>query len=421
LKRENRPIEASGIFRSEDTSIEISGMQRTPKLRVLHVLDNLGMGGAETWLMELLRFWSREGKTRPQLDFVATGGKPSYYDEEARALGANIYYLRYDRSHLLSFANGFRDILRRANYAAIHDHGDYSSGWHFLIAGSALPAVRVTHVHNPAFQIRDNYGVTPSRRITAQIGKALVARYGTHIVGTSEQAIAEYGFTARQFKHVHKLALHCGFDPAPVNDVVNVKETVCREFGWPKGAKIILFAGRIDQSPDLGHSLNHKNSGFAVSVGIEAARIDSRTFMVLAGAPSAAVPILQERIARAGFAGRIQFVGIRRDLKRLMYASDALLFPSRGEGLGMVAVEAQAAGLPVLASTSVPRECVVVPQLVVFKELEAGAAQWSADLLQLATQPTRVAQANQQVAASHFAINYSAGALLKLYSQGLLS
>jgi glycosyltransferase involved in cell wall biosynthesis len=143
--------------------------------------------------------------------------------------------------------------------------------------------------------------------------------------------------------------------------------------------------------------------------------------MVLAGAPSAAVPILQERIARAGFAGRIQFVGIRRDLKRLMYASDALLFPSRGEGLGMVAVEAQAAGLPVLASTSVPRECVVVPQLVVFKELEAGAAQWAADLLQLAAQPKHIAQANQQVAASHFAINYSAGALLKLYSQGLLS
>jgi hypothetical protein len=64
---------------------------------------------------------------------------------------------------------------------------------------------------------------------------------------------------------------------------------------------------------------------------------------------------------------------------------------------------------------------VVVPELVVFKELEAGAAQWAADLLQLAAHPRRITEANQQVAASHFAISYSAGALLKLYSKGLLS
>ena len=36
----------------------------------------------------------------------------------------------------------------------------------------------------------------------------------------------------------------------------------------------------------------------------------------------------------------------------------------------MVAVEAQAAGLPVLASTEVPRECAVVPELVRFKGLK---------------------------------------------------
>ena len=87
----------------------------------------------------------------------------------------------------------------------------------------------------------------------------------------------------------------------------------------------------------------------------------------------------------------------------------------------MVVVEAQAAGLPVLASTSVPRECVVVPELVVFQKLEAGAAQWAADLLQLAAQPKSIAEANQRVATSHFAIKHSAGALLKLYSNGSLA
>ena len=281
----------------------------------------------------------------------------------------------------------------------------------------------MTHVHNPAYQIRNNYGVTLSRRFTARVGKALVARYSTHITGTSRQAIIEYGFDGPRFCRIPKAALYCGFDPARfLGDPVTAKASVCDEFGWPRDAKIILFAGRMDQSPDVGYPRNHKNSGFAVSVGIECVRLDSRARMLLAGTPiNPAVPILKHRIAEAGFAGLIQFTGVRRDIERLMFASDVLLFPSRGEGLGMVVVEAQAAGLPVIASTAVPRECVVVPQLVRFQKLEAGAAQWAADLLQLAAQHRNIPSANQRVAASDFAIENSAHALFQLYSEGALT
>jgi glycosyltransferase involved in cell wall biosynthesis len=203
--------------------------------------------------------------------------------------------------------------------------------------------------------------------------------------------------------------------------VRTAKTSVCREFGWPEDARIILFAGRIDHSPDIGQPQNHKNSGFAVSVGIECARKDRRARLLLAGAPSPAVPILEQRIAAAGFAGRMRFVGIRKDIERLMLASDVLLFPSRGEGLGMVVVEAQAAGLPVLASTAVPRECVVVPELVHFQSVEAGEAKWAAELLQHAARQRDIADANQRVAASAFAIENSAHALFRLYSEGLLA
>lgn len=389
------------------------------RIKVLHVLDNLGMGGAEIWLMEVLRFWHRNRSNASQFDFVVTGGVPSYYDEEAKKYDANIYYLRYDRSHLVSFARGFREILRSGRYAAIHDHSDYAAGWHFLMGEGALPAVRIVHVHNPAFHIRYNYGVTMTRRLTAQIGRALVARYATHITGTSRQVIGEYGFDSSRFRHIPKMALHCGFDTTLFGDIATTGQPVRSEFNWPRDARIILFAGRIDPSPDFGYPRNHKNSGFAVSIGIEAARSDPNIHMILAGALSPAVPVLQERIAKAGFAERIQFAGVRNDLKRLMCESDILLFPSRGEGLGMVAVEAQAAGLPVLASTVVPRECVVVPELVRFEPLQRTAAEWAAALLEHASRPCNIASANQRVAASPFAIENSAGALIELYKQGL--
>jgi glycosyltransferase involved in cell wall biosynthesis len=207
-----------------------------------------------------------------------------------------------------------------------------------------------------------------------------------------------------------------------LGDAAAAKASVCREFGWPEDSMIILFAGRIDESADLGHPQNHKNSGFAVSVGIKCARRDARVRMVLAGAPrKSAVTILEQRVASAGLGGRIRFIGIRKDIERLMLASDALLFPSRGEGLGMVAVEAQAAGLPVLASTAVPRECVVVPELVRFQTLEAGEAEWAADLLEHAARPRNIVSANRRVAASKFAIDNSARALFELYSNGSLA
>ena len=86
----------------------------------------------------------------------------------------------------------------------------------------------------------------------------------------------------------------------------------------------------------------------------------------------------------------------------------------------MVAVEAQAAGLPVLASTAVPAECVVIPQLVHFKTLEATATDWAVDLLALIAQPRNIPAANRRVGDSAFAIKNSAHSLMRLYGQGAL-
>src|SRR6185312_1500551 len=131
---------------------------------------------------------------------------------------------------------------------------------------------------------------------------------------------------------------------------------------------------------------------------------------------SEATATLLDRVERAGLGRRIVFAGVRRDIDRLMTGADALLFPSRAEGLGMVAVEAQAAGIPVLASTGVPRECVVVPELVRFLELDKGPEAWRDELLALAKAPhgDRL-EANRLVAASPFAIAFSARRLAELY------
>jgi hypothetical protein len=85
----------------------------------------------------------------------------------------------------------------------------------------------------------------------------------------------------------------------------------------------------------------------------------------------------------------------------------------------MVAVEAQAAGLPVLASLGVPRECVVVDHLVRFLDVAEGEAIWAAELLKMTSRPRENRLANMQVASSPFAIANSSSALLGLYTSPL--
>ena len=393
-----------------------SGADQRP-LKVLHLIDNLGMGGAEAWLIELLRHWRGEGLV--STDILATGGRPGVLDGEAAALGARLHYLPFGRGSLPAFASGFRRILRDGGYDAMHDHQDHASGWHYLIGAGRLPAVRITHVHNPAYQILNNYGVTARRRLTGQAGKRLVARYATHIIGTSRAAITAFGFDGPAFRRTPKAALYCGLDPSQFVASPGARASVRAEFGWPHDAPVVLFAGRFDVAPDLGDPRNHKNSGFAVDVAIDCARHDPRVCFVFAGPFSEATPILRARVEAAGLGARIVFAGVRRDIGRLMAGADALFFPSRAEGLGMVAVEAQAAGLPVLASTGVPEECVVVPGLVRFLDIDAGAAAWRDALLAVVRAPRGdLADANRRVAASSFAIAHSARRLAELYRSG---
>lgn len=391
-------------------------------LRVLQVVDTLGMGGAETWLMELLRCWSKTGEV--QMDFLLTSGNKGIFDDEAASLGAKLHYVQYGRKTLIKFVRQFRRLLKEGRYDAIHDHQDFASGWHFLIGTGRLPKNRITHIHNPSYQILNNYGTSASRRWSSKIGKQLVNRYATHIAGTSRQVIGEYGFPIDSHKgRLGMSAVHCAFD---VNrfalDHEQARRLLREEFGWNTSTRIILFAGRMDRSPELEHPQNHKNSGLAVRIAIDACHNDASICMVMCGRLSSSAPQLQKLIDEAGLTKRIMLAGIRKDIDRFLLGSDLLLFPSRGEGLGMIAVEAQAAGLPVLASSAVPKECTVVPSLLTFLDLTQPVEQWSRSVRSILDRERPTPQdAREQVARSAFSIDSCRQTLLTLYRQGTLA
>jgi glycosyltransferase EpsF len=390
-------------------------MSSTQPVSVLQVIDTFSMGGAETWLMELLRMWAKTGAVR--MDFLATSGNRGIFDDEARGLGAQIHYVRYGRADLQRFGAAFRKVLQANRYDAIHDHQDYASGWHFLIGMGLLPPVRVTHVHSPWLHIEANYGVSLSRRLTVAAGKRFVGHFATHVCGTSAEILERYGYHPDAPGRPEVSVVHCGFEVDKFSGPrVADRESVLREFGWPADSKVVLFAGRLDRALEYEHPQNHKNSWLALNVARAAVTKDPSLRLLMAGEGTAVKDELERHIDAWGLRDQLRLIGVRSDMPRLMRAADVLFFPSRQEGLGMVAVEAQAAGLPVLASTAVPRECVVVPELYDALHVHDAVELWAEALLDRLTKPRPSRDAcRRALEASAFSIASSARRLERIY------
>ena len=69
-------------------------------------------------------------------------------------------------------------------------------------------------------------------------------------------------------------------------------------------------------------------------------------------------------------------------MSNLMQAMDAFIFPSNFEGLGIVAIEAQTAGLPVFASKYViPKEVEIDKDIFNFIDLKEGEEYWATKII----------------------------------------
>lgn len=389
------------------------------ELRVLQVFSVLSVGGAETWLMSLLRYFNECADALPvkvKCDILLTGGEPSVFDEEAKRLGARLFYVPFTRRRPIKFMRQFRRILAGGNYDVIHDHQDYVAGLHFLMGLGTLPPIRIAHVHS-AFRHRSNYANDRVRAISMSTGRRMLRRLATHVLGTSQQVIDEYGFEAAEYPGVR--VVNCGFDPRKLAGEYHAAHAdICRQFGWNETARIILFVGRLDGDAMVnGRAVSQKNVEFTLEIAKECFARDETVRLLVAGSGNPEKE--KEFCARVndwGIGERVRFLSAPADVPKLMVGSDVMLFTSPAEGLGMVVVEAQAAGLPVLASDTTPRECSVVPGLVKFLSLDLAARDWTHEVERLMSLGhAGSADCLEAIGQSSFSIENSAAKLLKIY------
>ncbi len=129
----------------------------------------------------------------------------------------------------------------------------------------------------------------------------------------------------------------------------------------------------------IGRFAEQKNHRFLIAVFEDFCRIHPRAKLLCIGDGDLEGEI-RGMVSKAGLNEKVIFVGRKKDVVPFLEAMDVFVFPSLYEGLGIVAIEAQAVGLPVFASVHVPEEANLTG-LCTFLELE-DVRQWSNAILE---------------------------------------
>jgi len=372
-------------------------------IRILHVVGSMVRGGIETWLMHVLRHIDRD---RFLMDFLVLTTKPGDYDEEIRALGSQIILCPLHRWNPWSYAVNFQRILREYGpYHIVHSHPHHFSGYVLRWAQQAGVPVRIAHSHNDSSLLQTQAGLY--RRLYFTVTKHWIDRYATLGLGCSRPAVAAL-FGANWESDPRWQLLYYGIDLTSFRDAIE-KVAVRAELGIPEDAFVIGHVGRFAQQ---------KNHLFLLKIVAEVAKREPKTYLLLIG-DGVLRKRLEQEVAQLGLADRAIFAGVRSDVSRLMRgAMDVFLFPSFYEGLPLVSLEAQAAGLPCLFSDVITEEVDAIKPLVQRLSLWQPASVWADAVLARFRDASVIKQseAMRVIEQSPFNIEKGIETLAKLYS-----
>jgi glycosyltransferase EpsF len=373
--------------------------------RVLHLITHLTRGGVEMWLLSMLREIPR---SKCEMDFCCKGADTGQLAIIAEQLGAKVFHCPLDFGHI-AFARRLKRILVEGKYHILHNHLGIYSGFPLWVARKLGISV-ITSFHNTRFapqtqwtrlpilrQLRSAYGIV-------SINYAL--RYSDLVTGCSQAVIESLDPNGTKIRGDSRV-LYYGVkipEPPPPEQCAAFRESL----GWSAKTPLVLHVGRfIEQKNHLGLLSIFQ----AVLKNVPAVR------MLLVG-EGPLRPSIENIIAKRGLSNSIRLLGLRDDVPTLMSKCDVFLFPSLHEGLGLVAIEANAAGLPVVGSkTSGLLEAVRDGRTAILHNVEdiEGMARSIARIITDQQFSQRLASAGRKWVRENFSIETSARRLLEIY------
>lgn len=293
---------------------------------ILHVYPQLNCGGTETVFYSLIKYSDRNLFHYDIL--IQRAGEQEHFFEE---LGCNIITIPYESSE--QYHSDLHEFFSKNNYQAVHCHMHEEMSIVLQEARKAGVLHCISHSHNARIDIPKL--LWPFRYLKY----AKYEKYATDLFGCSELAL-KWLFPSRWKEGV---VIYNGIDLDAFQFNVDVRKAYRRKLGVNDSTKVVINVGRCT---------DQKNHNFILNRAKELAA-ENLLFVIIGEGPL--FQALQNRIKNEGISN-VRMLGKQFDVPQWLCAADIFMFPSIYEGLGIVAIEAQANGLPVLSTNSIPLE-----------------------------------------------------------------
>ncbi|MCI8948897.1 MAG: glycosyltransferase family 1 protein [Lachnospiraceae bacterium] len=375
-------------------------------MKVLIKLVGLRSGGIETLVVKTSEQLQNFGL---EFDFLTDKKKTEFYDQKLKDLHINKYALGLNLIPKYKMPVqkilGMYKIVKENQYDVVHIN---ESVLHSVMSAFVcrMAGVKKIIVHSHTNSKNDIHNFSWHMN---GILKKMVAILATDYIACSMHA-AEWAFPKKLIKEGKVKILNNGIDVDKFSFDLNVRKKVRYELNIKEDEILIGHVGRF---------VYQKNQEFIIEIAKELYQSGIRNIKILLVGEGELVETIRSRIREYHLENYIILYGASENISELLQGMDLFLFPSRCEGLGIVAVEAQAAGLMVIASNNVPEEAKLTP---LFKQydLSIGASEWARKLLcELKALPERK-KMDQYIINGNYDFSTTVSCLYSIYTGEIL-
>ncbi len=309
-------------------------------VRVLHIVHALNRGGMESRIMDLYRHLDKD---RYQYDFYIESGQAGMFDEEVISLGGRIYYSkRHDKYNIPNF-KAFRMFLTDHPECKIVYAYNQWSGWY-------LKEAKKCGIPNRIANARTSIETKSVKNTIKNIVKLNVNKYATYRFAVSKKA-ATWLYGERALQDGLVKIWPNAIDVEKYKFSEDVRREVREELGLGDSFTVI----------HVGNFRFEKNHPFLLRVFSEIKKKKKDAKLVLAGAGD--IESLKSLMNELGIINDVIYLGVRKDVPRILQAGDVFVFPSLYEGFPGAVLEAEASGLRCIISDSITDEVLVTDHI----------------------------------------------------------
>ena len=323
-------------------------------IRIAQVMGKWVGGGVESVIMN---YYKHIDRNKIQFDFICDSDSTNIPYEEIEKLGGRVILVPpYQK--LPKYIKRLKKIFKENNYKIVHSNINALSVFPLYAAKKAKVPIRIAHSHSTSNKKEWK------KNIVKNTLRPFSKKYANNYFACTDHA----GRWLFKNRVVDSGKLYI------VNNAIDIEKFMYNEDIRKKIRKDLKLKDTDIVIGNIGRFMKQKNHSFLIDIFSELHKKNNNYKLLLIGQGPLEEEI-KNKVKELKLQDSVYFLGQKNNVNEYYSAFDLFLFPSLYEGLGMVMIEAQCAGLSCVASTEVPK-IAKVSEKAYFIDLDDQIEKW---------------------------------------------